>query len=190
MTTLTFKIPVEVSASSILTDNWRFMTSTRYNYGNNSWTSGTKIVLQDGTIDVMGYDPHMIRDIIYRNENVDNVIFTRNGYEAPGFCYKCGGRGLIDWVTSAMGDRRERYGRYSRLFERDERYILFYQSGNNQYRFEKVFARTKLEDGYRHCKNCHGTGLALDARQRIFAGMPGIKRKLRTFEWDGLNIPG
>jgi hypothetical protein len=190
MAILSFKIPVESSPRSIIIDNWRYITAVRYNYGNNQRTEGTKIVLPDQTIDVMGYTPPMIKEIIHNDELVENVIFSRNLYEYPGYCYKCGGLGKIDWVTGAMGDsgRHVPYNRYATRFVRDKKIVMFYYDGD--YRFNKLFARVELEEGYRICANCKGTGMALDARQRIFQGMPGLKRKLKAFEWDGLNTPG
>lgn len=189
MTVLMFTIPTEVSPRSVLIDNWRYMAPVNYNFGNNQWTQGTKIVLQDQTIDVMGVTPPMIRDIIYGNQTIENVIFTLNGWEAPAYCYPCGGRGIVDWISSAMNNPRPRgYGKYARLYERDEKIVMFYKD-DVTYNFNKVFSRVKEEPGYRICRNCKGTGLALDARHRIFSGMPGLKRKLKALEWDGRNIP-
>lgn len=194
MATLSFKLPADrIQEREINIDEWKYMANTSYHFGNSCWTKGTKIVLPDQTIDVMGYTPDMIREILYSDLNLENVIFTSNLFESPAYCNMCGGLGMIDWITNAMKNPiyfHKNRGVH-RGYKRDRKIVMFYQQDKSSIPvFDRVFARIKVEKGYKLCKNCQGTGMALDARQRIFQGLPGLKRKLKAFEWDGFNIPG
>ena len=190
MSVLTFSIPAmgKVGEHSVIIDNWRYMTRISYNYGNTSWTDGTRIILQNGMIDVMGYVPPMIHEIIYHDMIAENVIFTTSQRDHPSYCFDCGGAGQVDWVSNAMKRTQSRLGSTARLFEREEESVLFYNKGNS-ITFHKIFSRCKVMEGFKLCRRCSGTGLNLDARQRIFSGMPGLKYNLKEFAWDGLILP-
>jgi len=192
MAILTFEIPVEKGRPySINIHNWRYMANVNYNYGNRNWTQGTRIILTDDMVDVMGYTPQMLHEIIHRDDIVENAIFTSSQGWHSGYCHICGGSGKLDWVSAAMTRPRPHPSRNARLFKRDEKRVMFYKKDSSSQRFEfgKVFAPTKLDRSEKRCINCHGTGLWLDARLRIFNGMPHLKHSIEEFEWNGINLP-
>ena len=197
MTIISFKIQCEAGPQTVNIDNWRLMTDCRYYYGNIESTDGTTLILPDRMIDIMGYTPSMIRQAIAADIILSNVIFTTNVEVNPGWCPKCSGLGKLDWVSSAMTNSRRDYNRerFTRSrFERNKERVLFYKSAkyNNGYKFDIVLAPVMVEDPRAEmiCKYCKGTGLNLDARHRIFDGMPGLRHKLKEFEWDNVNLPG
>lgn len=196
MTVLSFKIECEGRPQSVNISDWRFMTDCIYYYGNIESTEGTSLILPGRMIDVMGYTPQMIRNAIADDKIVNNVIFTSNVDANPGWCPKCSGLGKLDWVSSAMKSRRNyNIDRHTRSrFKRNKERVLLYKSKRYTlgYNFDNVFAPVIVEENKAEtlCKYCHGTGLNLDARHRLFGGMAGLRHNLKEFEWDGLNLPG
>jgi len=131
----------------------------------------------------------MIHNIILNNNIVENCIYTSCFRDHPSYCFHCGGSGNVDWVTAAMKNPNQSgRGRYARLFERDESVVLLYSEGSDIHT-RCAFARTKMEAGYKLCSRCSGTGLNLDARQRVFSGMPGLRYKIKEYSWNGLILP-
>jgi len=192
---ISFKIECETSPRSINIKDWRFLTECLYYYGQTDATRGTRLILPTHTIDIMGWIPSKIHEMINTGGIVKNVLFSPNYDIHPGFCDDCAGVGKMDWVTSAMGNTipRTYHEAYARQFKRNKERVLFYKSVDytHGYDFMRVFAPTQIADDKSEtiCKNCCGTGLRLDARSRIFAGMRGLKQRLKEFEWDGINLP-
>jgi hypothetical protein len=193
MTKLTFHIFADRAHHMVDITDWRYMTSCVYLYGESSSTGGSRIIITDGMIDVMGYSPGMLLEAMERDEDIDNVVFSHNYGLLPGWCRRCGGEGKLDWISLAMATKRERhYGNtYAKLFKRDKKRILLYldSTSSRGYRNGHFFASTITKGGETICKHCSGTGLNLDARHSIFRGMGGLRDRLKAFEWDGFNIP-
>lgn len=196
MAILSFKIPCEVVPKSVNIEQWRFMRQCIYYYGNSGSTHGTTMILPDVMIDIMGYTPEMIRDIILNDEIVDNTLFTPNYSFHPGWCNRCWGAGKLDWIDAAIQSPRRHPNdshQYARGFVREKKTVLFYedQSFNGGYDFSQLFARVKIEDDRIEtiCKWCRGTGIHLDGRKTIFSGMAGLRHRLREFKWNEKDVP-
>jgi len=193
MTILTYKIECETGPHSVNITDWRFMTNCTYYYGNNASTPGTRIIIPDQMIDIMGYTPNMIREVILKDEIIENVLFSTNHRWHPGWCIKCSGLGKLDWVTSAMQNNDIRSDRYARLFKRNKERILLYGDSNRAggYIFGYIFAPAIAEESKAEsiCKYCSGTGLHLDARHSLFSELKGLRHKLKEFTWNGKDVP-
>lgn len=193
MTILTFKIECETSPHSVNITDWRYMTDCVYYYGEHDNTGGTRIIIPDRMIDIMGYTARMTREAIAKGEIVENVLFSSRHRDHPGWCAKCSGLGKLDWVTSAMQHNDIYHDRYTRLFKRNKERILLYQDPTRPagYHFGHVFAPVVVEDSKAEtvCEYCSGTGLHLDARHMLFSEMKGLRHKLKEFEWNGKDVP-
>jgi hypothetical protein len=171
------------------------MTETLYYFGHSLSTRGTRIITSNDLIDVMGYLPSMIHEAIVENEIIE-AVFSSNYYMHPGFCGKCNGIGKLDWVSSVTTHSHNPFyaEKYSKFFIREEKRVLFYedQSFPLGHDFTRIFARVKIVDERVEsiCKHCKGTGIHLDGRKTIFNRMPGLRRRLKEFEWDEKNTPG
>lgn len=193
MTILTFKIECETSPYSVNITDWRYMTDCAYYYGNHDNTSGTRLITPERAIDIMGYTTLMIREALLKDEIIENVLFTTNHRDHPGWCPKCSGLGKLDWITSAMQRDGIYNDRYARLFKRNKERILLYRDPNcpGGYQFGHIFAPVIVDDSKAEtiCKHCSGTGLHLDARHSLFWEMKGIRHKLKEFIWNGKDVP-
>lgn len=193
MTILTFKIECEASPHSVNITNWRYMTDCIYYYGNQGTTSGTRLIIPDRMIDIMGYTTLMIREALVKDEIVENVLFSTNHTLHPGWCAKCSGLGKLDWVTSAMQNNDIYSDRHVHLFKRNKERVLLYKDLNRPggYQFGHIFAPAIMDDPKTEtiCKHCSGTGLHLDARHSLFCELKGLRHKLEEFIWNGKDVP-
>ena len=198
MTEVIYHLRCETRPHQIEIDEWRTMEECTYGYGNHTYSRGTRMILKDTVVEILGYTPPMIRKSISKNETIRSTIFTLNNRLHPGWCDKCQARGKLDWVSIAMNKPTRSHPhtteQYAKTFVRDRDRVLFYRHSKlktSKIEWDLVFAPSVInnDQGETRCKECYGTGLRLDARMTIFTGMPGIKYQLTEFEWDGLNIP-
>lgn len=90
----------------------------------------------------------------------------------PSLCLKCRGHGKFDWISKNTGHAKPVH-----MFERDKRYILEYRESNTI-----QFARPVLHASEEYCPLCYGTTVSLDARQRMFKGMKGLRDYLTSIK--------
>lgn len=194
MTILTFKIECESNPHSVNITDWRYMVDCIYYYGSHDSASGTRIIIPDKMIDIMGYTMGMTLKALSDDKIIENVIFSTNHRYHPGWCVKCSGLGKLDWVSSAMQVDNIYSDRYARFFKRNKERVLFYKDSKHVggHYFGHIFAPVLIEESKSEtiCKHCCGTGLHLDARHSLFDQMKGLRHRLEEFEWDGQNIPG
>jgi len=124
--------------------------------------------------------PHFtIKELLNLNKQGRKVKHTQYhfGYRSSDmaltYCHDCRGVGKFDWIQQTSPARHPIYGEAPKHFTRDED---FYYALHNFSSY--LFAKVKLEPGDTYCTVCHGFGIELDARFKIFKGMVGIKKRL------------
>ena len=132
----------------------------------------------------MRFVPHLTIKVLMRfNQQGRDAKFIqyhfgyRGSHMAITYCYHCRGVGKFDWIQQTSDARRPKWGEARMYFTRDEEFYYAYPDFNNY-----LFAKAKVEPGDIHCTKCHGFGLELDGRYKIFRGMIGIKKRLVQIE--------
>jgi len=125
--------------------------------------------------------PHAtISQVLKYNEYPKDFIFDKYhvGYKssdvAMAYCSTCRGIGKFDWIQLTSPAKKLPYGAAPKNFIRDENASYSYP-GNPNY----IFAKVKLEIGDVYCDSCHGFGINLDGRFKLFQGMNKIKTLLQ-----------
>ena len=155
--------------------NWRFMIEGNY-YRNPSDPRSTDCVRGVYMLicNILLFIPYIDIDKINKINKMgdgyrEKQFYTRlTWYDTPCMCSKCRCHGKFDWINKATAYTSDEPD----AFERDERHVLIYKNMSNQ------FSQIVLYEGESYCPKCHGTGVSLDARQRVFKGMKGLRKNL------------
>ena len=152
--------------------NWRVLKNDNFFHGKDVIEGVTLVAYK--TI----FIPHIvIEDIHSLNRKISNdekikQFYTMHGSLAPNVCFKCWGKGKLDWLQKATGVM----GPIAEVeFIRDRTSYLTYPGYDNI-----IFGRPILNEGESYCELCRGTGVELHANLTLFIGMVGIRKKLKS----------
>lgn len=113
-------------------------------------------------------------DFMLSDEEVKEQFFTESFDHKLPLCYKCKGNGKFDWVNRATQIRTESY-------QRQKNIVYLYTDINKDpdHYVDLLLSKTELNRGDLICKECHGTGIILDARHKYLNGFVAIKHRLK-----------
>lgn len=151
--------------------NWRFLKNGKYIQGRDI-VEGVYLISRQAI-----FLPHIVIEDIHsinRENGPDEKVeqfYIGYGGVWPNICFKCWGKGKLDWLQKATGV----LGPIPNVeFIRDRTTILIYPGDDNI-----IFGRPVLEEGESYCEACRGTGVEVNARYNMFKGMLGIRKKLK-----------
>ena len=110
-----------------------------------------------------------------------DVFFFKTAFGAP-WCHRCHGAGKLSWIDNAKGRNTPPANpmslQYPNQFVRDTNILMSYTREWGGTHGTLYLSPTIVDKGEVTCRDCHGTGLWLNATVHLFQGFPRIRSSI------------
>ena len=175
--------------------DWRVMQNALMSIADDNYKA-IRVCTLTKTIIIMGMTQQALINLNKRHRSYisENTVFSEQYSYQPGPCMKCRGAGKLDWVNRITGVPFLSWRERTQMYSRDPDHVLWYEPVNaishpHYSNMETVFSRTTLGKGEVLCNKCHGIGLELDGRLKMFPNMPKMRNRIRVVEANHYDFP-
>jgi len=162
----------------ICIDNWRYIREDFFQ-GKSDIGRGCYI---------LDTDLYFIPGVVF--EQIEHVSNTQETLEVYFFraalgsswCHRCHGAGKLSWIDNATGGNNRPNNpmslQFAKQFVRDRDILMSYTREWGGTHGTLYLAPTIVNEGEITCRECHGTGLWLNATVHLFQGFPRIRSSI------------